>query len=79
MAKRRKVTGTATTLLWVGAGVLGVFAIYELMKSSQPATTVIKTTTPASSSAATTAAEVTAGATVLTSIATDLFGDDTDS
>lgn len=79
MAKRRKkVSGTGTTILWIGGGLLAAFALYEIMKGQSAPITVIKTSTPASSSAATTAAEVTAGASVLTAGLNDLFGDDSD-
>lgn len=79
--KRRRVSGnTAKTVLWVGAGVAGAFLLYNFMKSQQPQPVVIRQTpTGNTSSAATTATEVAAGASVLTTIANDLFGSSSDS
>jgi hypothetical protein len=71
------MSGTTNTLLWVGVAAVAAFALYEVMKGQAPTTTVIKTSTP--STASTTAAEVTAGASALTAIASDLFSSDDDS
>jgi hypothetical protein len=79
MAKRkRRMSGKGTnTALLIGGGLLAAFALYEIMKSQTPATTIIRTTTPVStSSSATTAAEIAAGSSVLTDIANNIFSDD---
>jgi hypothetical protein len=77
MAKRRKTrkrvgaVDTGTILL-VGGGIAVVFL---LMNANKPATTVVKPVA-APSSAATTAAEITAGATAITSILNSITSDD---
>jgi hypothetical protein len=77
--ERERVSGsTANTLLIVG-GVIGVaFIAYEVFMKPTTTTTVIKTTPSTTSSAATTAAEITAGASAVTTIANDLFGSSDD-
>lgn len=74
--RKRRVSGGSNTALWIVAGVAGAFALYEIMKPSTAASTTIIRAAPVSSSTATTTAEVAAGASVLSTIANDIFGDD---